>query len=91
MLNEVVEKIRSSGFPEPCAVVADVTIDAEKNITETIKAFGKLDVLINNAGILRFNKNEPMGSLETFDEIFNTNVGSVLALTRLAVPHLEKN
>lgn len=89
-LNEVAEKIRSSGSLEPLAIVADVTTDTDQIINATIQQFGKLDVLINNAGVLRFNNDEPLGSLDTFDEIFNTNVRSVLALTKLAVPHLEQ-
>lgn len=89
-LNEVAEQIRLSGSPEPFAVIADVTKDTERIISETIQRFGKLDVLINNAGIIRNNSGEPLGALDTFDQIFNTNVRSVLALTKLAVPHLEK-
>lgn len=89
-LQKVVDQIRSSGCPEPLAVTADVTKDTKKIIDETIKKFGKLNVLVNNVGIVLYNRDEPLGTLEVFDEIFNTNVRSVLALTKLAVPHLEK-
>lgn len=89
-LNEVAVKIRSSGSPEPLTVAADVTKDSKRIIAETIKKFGKLDVLVNNVGIVRYNRDETFGALETFDELFDTNVRSILELTKLAVPHLEK-
>ncbi|XP_031638457.1 uncharacterized protein LOC116350697 isoform X2 [Contarinia nasturtii] len=50
-LNEVAKEISKAGHPTPLAIVADVTKDAERIINETIKHFGKLDVLVNNAGI----------------------------------------
>lgn len=60
-LNEVVEQIKKTG-KQAIGIVADITItkDAQRMIDETIKHFGKLDVLINNAGTKSkyfFNKN----------------------------------
>lgn len=49
--NKVAEEIKKAGSPTPCVIVADVTKDAQRIIDETIKHFGKLDVLINCAGI----------------------------------------
>lgn len=49
-LNEVAELIKSDESLEPLSIKADVTTDAERIIKETIKHFGKLDVLVNNAG-----------------------------------------
>lgn len=55
-LNEVVERIESAGFSTPLIIVADITVDAERIIDETINHFGKLDILINNAGVQSHNK-----------------------------------
>jgi NAD(P)-dependent dehydrogenase (short-subunit alcohol dehydrogenase family) len=89
-LNGVAQQIIANGaLAEPLEIVADVTIDAERIINETIAHFGQLDVLINNAGILEMNSIETC-TLDSFDRIMNTNVRSVLALTQLAVSHLEK-
>lgn len=87
--NEVSEKIKNSGAPTPLVIVADVTKDASRIIADTIAHFGKLDVLINNAGIVKRNTIENV-DLADFDRVMNTNVRSVIELTKFAVPHLEK-
>lgn len=88
-LSEVIEKIKKSHSPAPLPIVADVTVDAERIVSETVKHFGQLDVLINNAGFgIRDNIIE--ADLAEFDRLFNTNVRSVINLTKLCVPHLEQ-
>ena len=79
----------SSKF-RPLAIVADVTTDAQRVIDETIKEFGKLDVLVNNAGVGGHCSIEADNLLELYDKAINTNLRSVLQLTHLAVPYLIK-
>lgn len=88
-LNGVAEKITQSGIAEPLVIVADVTRDADIIIQTTIEKFGKLDVLINSAGIVEMGSIEEM-SIDGYDRVMNTNVRGVLVLTQLAVPHLIK-
>lgn len=88
-LNEVTEQIKKCGAPTPFSIVADITTDAERIVDETIKHFGQLDVLINNAGFSILD-NVANANLLEFDRVFNTNVRSVIHLTKLCVPHLEK-
>lgn len=88
-LKEVSEKIKKAGGPTPLAIVGDVTVDAERIISETIAHFGKLDVLVNNAGFTHKDSIETV-DLAEYDRVMNTNVRSVIELTKLAVPHLEK-
>jgi len=61
--------------------------DTERILKETIDRYGKLDVLINNAGILESGTIENT-SLEQYDRVMNTNIRSIYHLTMLAVPHL---
>lgn len=88
-LNEVADRIVKAGSPKPLQIVADVTNDAKLIIDETIKHFGRLDVLVNNAGVFvsdtltEFNVDE-------YDRIMNTNLRSAIVLSHLAVPYLEK-
>lgn len=88
-LNEVSERIKSAGGPTPLVIVADVTKDAKRIVAETIAHFGKLDVLINNAGIIGNNSIESI-DLAEYDRMMDINVRSVIELSQLAVPHLEK-
>lgn len=88
-LNEVAEKIKKVGAPTPLPIVADVTKDAERIVSETLQHYGQLDVLINNAGF-SIQDNVTDANLSEFDRVFDTNVRSVINLTKLCVPHLEK-
>lgn len=47
----VLSNIRESGVEvEPLVIVADVTTEAERIVSETIEKYQRLDILINNAG-----------------------------------------
>uniref|UniRef100_A0A023FY57 Putative classical n=1 Tax=Amblyomma parvum TaxID=251391 RepID=A0A023FY57_AMBPA len=60
---------------------------AETLVETTSKKFGKIDILVNCAGIIG-NGNIETTSLEQYDEMFAINVRSVFHLISLAVPHL---
>ncbi|XP_055312056.1 uncharacterized oxidoreductase TM_0325-like [Sitodiplosis mosellana] len=88
-VSEVVDQIKKSGAPTPLPIVTDVTKDAQRIIDETIEHFGRLDVLVNSAGAFGADS-VAYFDVEKFDSILDTNVRSVIILTNLAVPHLEK-
>ncbi|XP_075984034.1 meso-2,3-butanediol dehydrogenase-like [Anticarsia gemmatalis] len=69
---------------------ADISNDvqAKNTIDATIKNFGKLDVLVNNAGIVRKGKLIDGNIMDTFDEVLNVNLRAVVSMTSLATPHL---
>jgi NAD(P)-dependent dehydrogenase (short-subunit alcohol dehydrogenase family) len=58
-------------------------------IDQTIKEFGKLDILINAAGIIGTGTIENT-SLEDYEHMLGVNLKSVFHLCQLAIPHLEK-
>lgn len=91
-LNKVGAACESVNNKKPLLLVADVTKveDNKKVIEEIISKYGKLDVLVNNAGIIGNGSIEDT-SLEQYDEIMNTNVRAVYHLTMLAVPHLVQS
>ncbi len=63
---------------------------AENLITETIEKAGKIDILINNAGITRDTLLVRMTD-EQFDEVIDTNLKAAFKLCRAAIMPMRKN
>jgi 3-oxoacyl-[acyl-carrier protein] reductase len=82
--DRVVSEIVSKGG-KAIAVQGDVAkaADVQRLFTETKKAFGRLDVLVNNAGVYQFAALEEFTE-EQFHRQFNTNVLGLLLATREA-------
>ena len=85
--DKVVSEIASSGG-KAIAVQGDVAKKADINrlFSETKKAFGKVDILINNAGIYEMFPLEEVTE-ERFHKQFNLNVLGLLLTTQEAVKH----
>ncbi len=73
--------------------MADLTKehDVEKLVDTTIKEYGKLDVLVNNAATYEPSSIKDSNILEQFDKDFNINIRSIVELTHLSIPYLEKS
>ncbi|KAI1321926.1 short chain dehydrogenase/reductase family protein [Xylariaceae sp. FL0255] len=94
--NEAVAKLRADGVTGAIDVVKiDVNNDDEVSeaVTFVEKKYGRLDALINNAGILR--RVEPCDSLshirETYNELLNTHISSVAVVTEGFTSLLRKS
>jgi 3-oxoacyl-[acyl-carrier protein] reductase len=83
--DRVVAEITKQGG-KAVAVQGDVSKaqDVQRLFTETKKAFGKLDVLVNNAGVYQFAALDEITE-EQFHRQFNTNVLGLLLATKEAV------
>ena len=84
----VADRIRSAGG-KVIPVACDVTIDAqlENLVSEAVGAFGKITILVNNAGG-GGSKSFDM-PMDTFIWAFKLNVFSVFRLCQLCAPHME--
>lgn len=89
--DRVVAEIAGKGG-KAVAVQADVskTADVERLFEETKKAFGSLDVLVNNAGVYQFAPLEGVTEAE-FHREFGANVLGLILATREAAKHFGDN
>jgi 3-oxoacyl-[acyl-carrier protein] reductase len=87
--DKVVSEITAAGG-KAIAVQGDVSkkADIDKLFAETKKAYGQLDVLINNAGIYEFSPLEQITE-EHFHKQFNLNVLGLLLTTQEAVKYFS--
>lgn len=69
----------------------DVTrsADCEQLVERTLREFGKVDILFNNAGIIRRASVIDL-SEEDWDRVMDVNVKSIFLLSRLVVPTMAK-
>ena len=88
---EAVAREAVPGGGSAIAVAADVSKQAEIEhvLQETVKAFGGINVLVNNAGILHAGTAEQITEAQ-WDETFNINVRGLWLLSRAVLPHLRK-
>lgn len=72
-------------------VQADVSLaaDCERVVAETLKAFGRVDVLVNNAGITRGTSLDKFDEA-LFDQVLATNLKSAFLMSRAVVPDMLK-
>jgi NAD(P)-dependent dehydrogenase (short-subunit alcohol dehydrogenase family) len=85
---EVVEEVRGAGS-EGLFVRSDVRVaaDCERAVRETLAAFGRLDVLFNNAGV--YVANDVVGCDEDeWDLQVDTSLKGAYLMSRAALPHM---
>lgn len=64
--------------------------DCKKTAEDVCKEFGKIDILFNNAGVIR-RKNIVDLSEEEWDLVLNVNLKAVYLLCHHVIPHMIKN
>ncbi len=90
-LNDIAEIIKSEGV-DVLAIKTDVSIelDCKNLIDQTVSHFGKIDILINNAGIsmraLLINLD-----LKVFKSVMGVNFWGTVYCTKYALPYLLKS
>jgi NAD(P)-dependent dehydrogenase (short-subunit alcohol dehydrogenase family) len=81
-----------ASFAQPTdIVVADVTVvaDCERMVAETVERHGRLDVLVNCAGVWVEGPTAEMTE-EEWDRTIDVNLKGTFFACRFAIPHLER-
>lgn len=86
----VTENIKNSGG-NAIFVKADVSIEeqAKSIVNKTIEAYGKVDILFNNAGIVLRGSIDTI-STEDWDRTMAVNVRGIYLISKYAIPYLKK-
>jgi NAD(P)-dependent dehydrogenase (short-subunit alcohol dehydrogenase family) len=62
----------------------------KKLVDQTVKEFGKLDILVNNAAFQQHQESLEDVTEEQWDRTFKTNIYGYFHMTKAALPHLEE-
>ena len=63
--------------------------DCQLAVEQTVATFGGLDILFNNAGIVRRTNVLTINETE-WDQVMDVNVKSIFLMSKYAIPHMEK-
>ncbi|MDP6452295.1 MAG: glucose 1-dehydrogenase [SAR202 cluster bacterium] len=89
---ETAQSVTSQGG-EAIAITGDVSVgdEAQSMVTVTVEAFGKVDVLVNSAGVSARNA-MPEGSSpeEVWDKVIDVNLKGTYMVSWHALPEMEK-
>ena len=82
---KVAGEIGESAFPMRCDVTKEADIKAL--VAKTLEQFGKIDIVVNNAGTT--HRNQPLMDVSEawFDRCFDVNVKSIFHMTRATLPY----
>jgi short-subunit dehydrogenase len=91
-LETLAQECRARGG-ETLAIPTDVTSeqDLEWLVTETVKSFGGVDVVIHNAGITMWSRFDALTDLAIFERLMEVNYLAPVRLTAQALPHLKQS
>lgn len=92
-LNDVADRARALGAPDVLSLCGDVSNsdDCKKFVDRTIQYFGRLDHLLNNAGIGASGLFEDITDMKKYQSLMDINFWGSIYATHHAIPHLKKS
>jgi NAD(P)-dependent dehydrogenase (short-subunit alcohol dehydrogenase family) len=91
VLERAAEDIRKATGAEILALAADVSrpADCEALVNATVRQFGGIDILLNNAGTSAAGPFEKVGD-EAWQADFDLKVMGAVRMCRLVIPHMQR-
>jgi glucose 1-dehydrogenase len=85
------QQARGAGAPEAWGVVCDVADEAavERTVAEALRRFGRLDVVVNNAGMMLFKPLQDYTGAD-WQRVLGVDLMGAVHFTRLAFLHMAK-
>lgn len=90
-IRETMEELKEiSG--KALAIQTDVRYeeDVKNLISKAVDEYGRLDILVNDAGVA-YRKRLEETTLEEYDEIMDTNLKGIFLCTKYAIPHIRNS
>lgn len=86
-LNSTVEEFKAKGY-EAFGVKVNVAVEADvqRMVDDTVAHFGRVDILVNCAGVLDFMQAAHNVQDDVWQRVFDINVGGVMRGTRKVLP-----
>lgn len=87
-LSGLVQRIEAAGG-KALAIAADMTVEAEaiRAVEDTAAQLGRIDILINSAGVMQAGGIEN-ADLDEYRRVFDINVFGTVYTSRAAIPHM---
>ncbi|XP_047333293.1 11-beta-hydroxysteroid dehydrogenase A-like [Impatiens glandulifera] len=91
-LRIVAETAKEMGSPEVLSVVTDVSKpnDCKNFIDQTFNHFGRLDHVVNNAGMTHFSLLEEVEDITNLRSVMDINFWGTVYTTQFAIPYLRQ-
>ncbi|XP_046553540.1 dehydrogenase/reductase SDR family member 4-like isoform X1 [Haliotis rubra] len=94
LLEKVAAQCKDKGLPQDKILILPADLskmeDLDKIVSETIKKFGQIDVLVNNAAAMAGMTGVGKYTPEAYQKIMDVNLKAPMFLSQAAVPHLKK-
>ena len=89
---EVAESIKAAGG-EAFAFKGDLSLEANADavVKDTLRIFGRIDILINNAGKFPITEETQDFPYADFNTLIKDNIASCFSMTRACLPYLQES